>query len=102
MIAKRPEREFRLGAATVQISARAAAANVGRLLPQWIGYTDIGRESWLSGMYDFLSDRTRPTETWVAGLCYGCGLQSKLTLLLTGSFRRGRIGGEGNIFQEAL
>lgn len=63
---------------------------------------DIGRESWLSGMYDFLSDRTRPTETWVAGLCYGCGLQSKLTLLLTGSFRRGRIGGEGGIFQEAL
>jgi hypothetical protein len=44
LIAKRPEREFSLRSATFQISAEAVVGNWIRLLPQWIGYTVIGRE----------------------------------------------------------
>ena len=41
LIAKRPEREFSLGAAAAQISAKAVVGDLIQLLPQWIGYRTL-------------------------------------------------------------
>jgi hypothetical protein len=45
LIAKRTEREFSLGAATVRISAIAVAGDLIPRLPQWIGYRTLAGKS---------------------------------------------------------
>jgi hypothetical protein len=79
LIAKRPERQFSLGAATVQISAEAVTRGLIRRLPLWIGYRSSTGESPERQLSDLLSDRTRPSAagriTSGEGLvCNKCGL----------------------------